>query len=203
MIFQLRKRQKITSGVRSTLAWYNDGNKIIYSKLDDDNPNMYNVHDLYVYDIQEDDEERLTYNLRANQPAISPDEKKITFIFQKDGTTNLGLVDIDGKNYKPLTFFMNGEQIYNPKFSNDGSYIVFDYSYHHTRDIYKIDINGGTPISVIATNHDERNPCFNKNGNLIYASDETGIFNLYSYDLSTQTKKQLTNVLGGAFMPYN
>ena len=137
-----------------------DGNKIIYSKLDDDNPNMYNVHDLYVYDIKEEDDVRLTYNLRANQPAISPDEKKIVFIYQKDGTTNLGLVDIDGKNFKPLTFYINGEQIYNPKFSNDGSFIIFDYSYHHTRDIYKIDANGGAPMPVIATNHDETKSMF-------------------------------------------
>ena len=196
-----KEEQRITTGVRSTLAWLNDDNKIIYSKLDDDNPNMYNVHDLYVYDIKEEDDVRLTYNLRANQPAISPDETKIVFIFQKDGTTNLGLVDIDGKNFKPLTFYNNGEQIYNPKFSNDGSFIIFDYSYHHTRDIYKIDVAGGTATEVVATSYDERNPCFDKNGNLIYSSDETGIYNLYSYNFSTAEKKQLTNVLGGAFMP--
>ena len=197
-----KEEKKIASGVRSTLAWLKDGNQIIYSKLDDDNPNMYNVHDLYVYNIKEENEERLTYNLRANQPALSPDEKKIAFIFQKDGTTNLGMVDIDGKNFKPLTTYNNGEQIYNPKFSNDGTFIIFDYSYHKTRDIYKIDVGGiVAPTQVIATDHDERNPCFDKNGNLIYASDETGIFNLYSYNLSSQEKKQLTNVLGGAFMP--
>lgn len=199
--FATKEEKKIASGVRSTLALLKDDNRIIYSKLDDDNPNMYNVHDLYVYDIKEEDDVRLTYNLRANQPAISPDEKKIVFIYQKDGTTNLGLVDVDGKNFKPLTFYNNGEQIYNPKFSHDGTFIIFDYSYHNTRDIYKIDANGGAPTPVIVTNHDERNPCFDKNGNLIYASDETGIYNLYSYNLSSQEKKQLTNVLGGAFMP--
>lgn len=196
-----KEEKKITSGVRSTLALLKDGNRVIYSKLDDDNPNMYNVHDLYVYDINEEDEKRLTFNLRANQPAVSPDETKIVFIYQKDGTTNLGLVDIDGKNFKPLTFYNNGEQIYNPKFSNDGSYIIFDYSYHQTRDIFKIDLNGGSPTQIIATNHDERNPCFDRNGILIYSSDETGIYNLYSLNLETKEKKQLTNVLGGAFIP--
>ncbi|NWF90464.1 MAG: PD40 domain-containing protein [Ignavibacteriaceae bacterium] len=198
---QTKKEKLIASGVHSTLAWIDEEKKIIYSKLSDDNPNLYNVHDLYIYDIIEEDEERLTYNLRANQPAVSPDETKIVFIFQKDGTTNLGTVDITGKNFKQLTYFNNGEQIYNPKFSNDGSFIIFDYSYHHTRDIYKIDSDGGTPAPVISTKYDERNPCFDKNGYLIYSSDETGIYNLYSMDLLSQTKKQITNVLGGAFMP--
>jgi len=41
----------------------------------------------------------------------------------KDGTTNLGLIDLDpenetsGTNFKSLTSFTNGEQVYNPKFS--------------------------------------------------------------------------------------
>lgn len=196
-----KKDKKHKTGVRSTLTLLKDGNRIIYAKLDDDNPNMYNVHDLYVYDINKEKEIRLTYNLRANQPDVSPDEKQIVFIFQKDGTTNLGKVDIDGKNFKQLTFFSNGEQVYNPKFSNDGSYIIFDYSYHHGRDIYRVSSDGGIPSIILASSHDERNPCFDKNGNLIFASDETGIFNLYSYDFSTKEKRQLTNVLGGAFMP--
>ncbi len=196
-----KTEELITSGIRSTLAWFKDGNRFIYSKLDDDNPNMYNVHDLYIYNMKEEDEKRLTFNLRANQPAISPDEKSIVFIFQKDGTTNLGLVNIEGKNFKQLTFYNNGEQIYNPKFSNDGSFIIFDYSYHHTRDIYKIETNGGNPIPVVATDNDERNPCFDRDGNLVFSSDETGIYNLYFYNLGTKEKKQFTNVLGGAFMP--
>jgi hypothetical protein len=32
-------------------------------------------------------------------------------------------------------------------------------------------------------------------------SDETGIYNIYSFNPSTKEKKQLTNVIGGAFMP--
>ena len=36
---------------------------------------------------------------------------------------------------------------------------------------------------------------------MIYCSDETGIFNIYKFDLGTKKTTQLTNVLGGAFMP--
>ena len=54
---------------------------------------------------------------------------------------------------------------------------------------------------VISTDFDERNPVIDKDGNMIYCSDETGIFNIYKYDFKTKEKTQLTNVLGGAFMP--
>jgi len=196
-----KKEKMLVNGVRSTVSWIPGENKIIYSKLTDDNPNWYNVHDLYVYDIDKDEETRLTYDLRANQPAISNDGKKIVFIFQKDGTTNLGTVDVKGQNFRKLTNFNNGEQVYNPKFSNDDSYIIFDYSYAETRDIYKVNPDGTSYEPVLVTDFDERNPVIDKNGHMIYCSDETGIFNIYKYDFKTKDKTQLTNVLGGAFMP--
>jgi Tol biopolymer transport system component len=202
--FSTKKEKQLVTGIRSTVDWIPGKNKIIYAKLGDDNPNWYNVHDLFVYDIDNDKETRLTYNLRANQPAISHDGKKIVFLFQKDGTTNLGLVNFNGdsiKNFRALTTFSNGEQVYNPKFSNDDSYIVFDYSYHHGRDIMKINTDGSGYEAVMSTKVDERNPVLDNEGNLVYASDETGIFNIYKYNLKTRQKTQLTNVLGGAFMP--
>jgi Tol biopolymer transport system component len=195
-----KKEKNIVTGVRSTFSFTPDGNKIIYAKITDDNPDWYNVHDLYIYDLKTDDETRLTSDLRANQPSISNDGKHIVFLFQKDGTTNLGVIDIDGKNFRQLTFYNNGEQVYNPKFSLDNSYIVFDYSYANTRDIAKINFSGGNTEFIMATKNDERNPTFDKAGNLVYSSDETGIFNIYSLNLKTNTKKQLTNVIGGAFM---
>ncbi|RKY90713.1 MAG: biopolymer transporter Tol, partial [Ignavibacteriae bacterium] len=195
------KDKLLVSGVRSTYSWIPGEQKIVYSKVTEDNPHGYNVHDLFIYDINEEEETRLTHNLRANQPSVSNDGKKIVFLFQKDGTTNLGIVDIDGKNFKRLSFFENGEQVYNPKFSNDNSYIIFDYSYHNTRDIAKVSVEGGKHEFIFETGNDERNPVFDKDGNIIYSSDETGIFNIYSLNPVTKEKKQLTNVIGGAFMP--
>jgi len=199
--FKTDKDKLLVSGVRSTYSWIPGEQKIIYSKISEDNPHGCNVHDLFIYDINEEEETRLTHNLRANQPSVSNDGMKIVFLFQKDGTTNLGIVDIDGTNFKRLTFFENGEQVYNPKFSNDDSYIIFDYSYHNTRDIAKVNIEGGKHEFIFATGNDERNPVFDKDGNIIYSSDETGIFNIYSLNPATKEKKQLTNVIGGAFMP--
>jgi Tol biopolymer transport system component len=197
---ETRKSKALIPGIRSTYSWIAGENKLVYSRLTEDNPNWYNVHDIFIYDFDKKEEKRLTSNLRANQPSVSHDGKRIIFLFQKDGTTNLGVIDIDGKNFKPLTFYNNGEQVYNPKFSNDDSFIIFDYSYANTRDIAKVNVDGGEVEFVIATDNDERNPIFDPKGNLIYSSDETGIFNIYSLNPKTGDKKQLTNVTGGAFM---
>lgn len=192
--------KSIVGNIRSTIAVTPDGGKIIYSKLTDDNKNWISIHDIYIYDLAEEEETRLTYGLRANNPALSKDGKRIAFLFQKDGSTNVGLIDIDGKNFKRLTFFENGEQVYNPKFSEKDEYILFDYSYHNGRDLAKVNIDGSGFEFILQTPHDERNSV-ELNGKLYYVSDETGIFNIYSKDLSSGEVRRLTNVLGGAFMP--
>ncbi len=144
---------------------------------------------------------RITHGLRANNPSVSADGTKIVFLFQKDGTSNVGLVDIDGKNFKRLTFFEKGEQVYNPKFSLDGKSIIFGYSYHQGRDIAKVNTDGTGYEIILNQNYDERNAIYSDNNKIIFCSDETGIFNIYEYDLDTKEKSQLSNVIGGAFMP--
>lgn len=196
-----KSEKKIISKVRSTVSFIPGTNKIIYAKLGDDNPKWTNIHDLYVYDIDNEKEERITFGYRANNPSVSNDGKKITFVFQNDGTVNLGTCDIDGKNFRKLTVFDKGEQLYNPRFSNDDSFILFDFSYHENRDIGRIDTSGANYKLITNLSADERHPFQAKDGKIYYSSDETGIFNIYSVDPSTGVKKQLTNVTGGAFMP--
>lgn len=191
----------VKSGVRSTFNFIKDENKIVYAKLGKKNPKWSNIHDLYVYDLDEEEETRLTFGLRANNPSVSHDGKKIVFIFQKDGTSNLGVVDIDGKNFRALTFYNMGEQVYNPKFSFDDKSIVYGYSYANGRDISFISADGSGKKVVLNEEYDERNAFFINQNEFIYSSDETGIFNLYKYNIENGLKTQLTNVTGGAFMP--
>ncbi len=196
-----KEEKPLVAKIRSTVTFIPGTNKIVYAKLSDDNPNFTNIHDLYVYDIDKEEEVRLTHGLRANYPSVSPDGKKIVFVFQNDGTVNLGTVDIDGKNFKRLTFYDKGEQLFSPKFSHDNSFIVFDFSYHENRDVVRINTDGSNLNFITSAPADERNPFIANDGTLYFSSDETGIFNLYSMITSTGEKKQITNVVGGAFMP--
>ena len=100
-----------------------------------------------------------------------------------------------------MTNFNNGEQVYNPKFSNDNLHVIFDYSYHHGRDIAKVNTDGTGFEFLIQTDADERNAVYDKDDNLIYSSDETGIFNLYKRNMTSGVSTRITNVTGGAFMP--
>ncbi len=198
---QTMKERSLVSGVRSSLSFIPGQNKIVYAKLSQSNPKLANIHDLYTYDLDKDKEKRITFGLRANNPNVSHDGKKIVFLFQKDGSTNIGTVDIDGKNFKRLTFFEHGEQVFNPKFSLDDSYIIFGYTFSNSRDIFKVNADGAGLDTLISNHCDNRDPIFDHDGNLIYASDQTGIFNIYRYNFQTKQSTRLTNVLGGTFEP--
>ncbi len=199
--FDSKKTTSIKSGIRSTFNFIKGTDKIVYAKLSTENPKWTNIHDLYVYDIKTEEEERLTSGLRANNPNVSHNGKSIVFVFQKDGTSNLGIVDIDGKNFRAITFYSMGEQVYNPKFTQDDKSIIYGYSYHNGRDIAKVNIDGSEKKFVIKTNADERNAFENKEGNIVFSSDKTGIFNVYEFNPKENKTTQLTNVIGGAFMP--
>ncbi len=55
---------------------------------------------------------------------------------------------------------------------------------------------------LLATAADERDPYWLPDGSgYIFASDVSGVFNLYRHELATNNVVQLTNVVGGAFTP--
>lgn len=194
------KEEKLIPRVKSTIGLIPGTDKLVFSQLSYENPNWTNIHDLYIYDIGEEEDKRITFGMRANNPSVSEDGKMIAFVFQKDGTSNIGVIDIDGNNFKQITLFANGEQVFNPKFVKNDTQILFDYSYHHTRDIAIIGADGAGFEFLIQTGSDERNGVL-VNENLYYSSDRTGIFNLYKRSMNTGEEVQITNVLGGAFMP--
>ncbi len=197
-----KTEKTLQAGVRSQLAWSPDGSRLYYSKITRENPHWSDISDLYVYDRNAEEETRLTFGVRASSPAVSPDGKTIAYIAGKDGTLNLFKVNADGTDRTQLTNYYNGEQVFHPHWSPDGTSILFDYAIRDGRDVAMIPASGGTVTFLVQTSADERNAIYTPDGkSIIYASDKTGIFNLYRRDRTTGKEDQLTNVLGGAFMP--
>ncbi|MBR9976365.1 MAG: PD40 domain-containing protein, partial [Bacteroidetes bacterium] len=198
------EEKMIAPGVQSTLGWAPDGTRIVYSKYND--PSVYGhlYYDLYVYDFTAEKETRLTKGLRAYNPAWSPDGTRIAFAFATDGTVNLGMVAADGSSFRPLTEFTKGEQVFTPKWMPDGSALVFGYSGRTKRQVARISADGtGFDVLIAHLLYDCRDPRPTSDGKaLLYASDRHGIFNIYRHELEgNNADAQLTNVVGGAFMP--
>ena len=144
----------------------------------------------------------------------------IVFVKNEDGSTNLGLMDIDGKNIRYLTRYNDGSQIYSPSWSPDGAQIVFSIFRDHDRDIAMIPVHSMTytgpgnepensalkdPAALQVLIHsvaDERDPVWLPDGSgILFSSDRDGIFNLYTYYLASGKVYRNTSLIGGAFRP--
>ncbi|NKB67034.1 MAG: hypothetical protein GKR89_08235 [Candidatus Latescibacteria bacterium] len=56
--------------------------------------------------------------------------------------------------------------------------------------------------ALLSSAADERDPYWLPDGTgFVFASDRSGVFNIYSYDMDSERVEQLTNVIGGAFSP--
>lgn len=215
-----KEDELLIAGVSGSYNWSPDGKKIIFSRRNKPNIHDAVVFDLFEFDVVGEKETQLTSGWRSHAPAYSPDGKWIAYVRNKDGTQNIFVSPApNGKKLikseaRQVTNFTNGEQVYAPKWGPDSKNIIFDYSKEDARSIAQINSETGE-FNFIFTdpNIDFRSPTYSPNGETIYfASDMTGIYNIYAYDMINEAKmskpedklklvKQLTNVLGGAFFP--
>ncbi|MBI5647164.1 MAG: PD40 domain-containing protein [Ignavibacteriae bacterium] len=193
----------LVAGVRSALTWSPDGARIVYSKYNP--PSVYGhlYYDVYEYTLATKEEKRITEGKRAFNPALSPDGTRLAYVAAKDGSVNLWIADADGGNARQATTFTDGEQVFTPAWAPDGSHLVFGYSARAQRGVARVNSDGsGFALLVDGGESDARDPKYSADGrHLIYASDRTGIFNIYRRELASGRDEQLTNVVGGAFMP--
>jgi hypothetical protein len=200
--FATGKETLVQSGVRTDMSWSPDGSRLYYARSTRDNPHWSYQFDIYVYDLREEEETRLTRGRRAISPSVSPDGRSMVFVVTKDGTSNLVTAAVDGSGERQITTFTGGEQVYNPQWNPAGDRIAFDYSVRDGRDLATIAPDGGDLRWLVTGPDDARSPAFTPDGSrILFSSDRTGIFNIYSVSAAGGTPEQLTNVVGGAFMP--
>ena len=189
------KEEKIKGGVKTAPVWINDS-LIVYSKISKPDKNGSKFFDLYSFDLNEKKENRLSHGLRLYSPVFNRKNKKIYAITTFDGTSNIIESDLEFKNYKSLTDFNDGMQIFSLAVKD--SSIIFDAVTNHGRKIYNINIYSKS-LNLLKNNEwDDRDPVF-YNDNLYFVNDKKGIFNL-SVDNGEEVN-YLSNVKGGVFMP--
>lgn len=196
---QSEREYKVTNAMRANNPdWSHKGNRLTFVISSD------GVNNLMVLDLDELNklkDAELNNIAFFNFSSFStidklPDDKK------DDWQIEYRKVKYWGKELRQLTHFANGRQIYHPRWAPDDAYIIFDTSIEFGRDIAKIPAHGGQMTFLLNAPSDERYPVFHPTtGELYYACDETGIFNIYSLNLATGERHAHTNVIGGAFMP--
>lgn len=180
-----------------------DESKLVYSRAKKNRRGEV-YQDLYIFTFEDEESRPITTSARIQDPAWHPSQQKVAAVQQGDGTQNLVLVDIESKEIQKITHYTGGETVFTPIWHPDGETIYFAGARDGNRNIYSIN-----PENQQITTHfedllvDYRDPWIDPSGRYIYfASDIDGIFNIYRKDLEKGDREKLTDLLGGAFMPY-
>jgi hypothetical protein len=158
--------------------------------------------DLYHVDIDSGSVRPLTRGYRAHEPDVSPDGTQVACVVGGERARQLALVPIDGGKPRVLAPEAPGFA-YTPAFSPDGRVIAYSrWKPGGFRDIHLYDIGTGTDRALTVDRALDVDPRFTPDGRyLLWASDRTGIYDVYAYELATAQLYQVTNVLSGAFQP--
>lgn len=190
---------------------------------------IFSFQDLYLYRRDRKELVALSSGLRVDNPAISPDGKRVAFETTTAGTRRLGIMelpftdssdDLDRVNPKafavpqvwrakaarPVEFPLSQKewsQAYTPNWSPDGKTLVFSYwQQGGFRDIVTLDLETRELRFVTRDRALDLEPRYSQDGKWIYfVSDRTGIYNLYAHHIDTGITVQLSNVTHGVFSP--
>ncbi len=206
--------RKLVDNINSSapgIAWRADEKGFYYTKIEVvRNTDLYN--DIYFYDLEHRKEIRLTTRLRARDPAPSPDGTRLVFVTNGLGKTRIATMPLAPEmiTAKParaedISWLTEDSeyQFETPRFSPDGQMIAVGVRQPDGyKDIWILDRLGNKIEELMHDRAIDGGAVWSADGRSIYfSSDRSGIFNIYVYDLDHKQISQVSNVLGGAFMP--
>ena len=176
------------------------------------------VGHLYVMGIDGGNATAITSGLPFDsQPRFSPDGKKIVFVSDRSGSTNVWISNGDGSGAKQLTSDTNSMFV-SPSWTPDGRYILVSRmepkAYRSSLELRMYDVQGGSGLAVAPARDGEAQPEKNVVGAIsspdgryfYYATRAAGPaegakWQLARWDLRSGEEETITSDEGGAFRP--
>jgi Tol biopolymer transport system component len=200
------------------ISFTSDG-KAFYFQQTDTNQRFYLHNSLLRYDMKSGDfakvdvdpVEAIEYfapsgSLRARDPDVSPDGKRLVFVQAPYGANRLVLawLESNGTTIHPKVIVPAEPdvELADPRFSPDGRLIALSRFRGGRRDVVLFDLEGKLVEEITRDRAQDVDPTWTKDGRwIVFASDRTGIYNLYAYEIATKQLRQITNLIGGAYQP--
>ncbi len=154
-----------------------------------------------------DTRQRLTTGLRARHADVSPDGRQVVFVTNDRSTSTLRIADVSPEyelsNVRALVRSARFEQAYTPRFSPDGRSVAYSaWTTGGYRDVRVVDVASGRFREPFHDRALDQQPTFSRDGrHLYFASDRSGVSNIYAFELATGKLSQVTNVINGAYYP--
>ncbi|MGQ9631510.1 MAG: peptidase MA family metallohydrolase [bacterium] len=198
--------KEVDSGVDFSVAWADD-DTLIYSKKGISS--WAYTSDLFEVKLSDPrSRRRITEGLRAYDPDVSPDGRKIAFIRNHNGSSSdVFIMDRDGGNLRRLTKGQFFDQHFAPRFSGDGKKIVYSiFRDNGKRDVWMMSIDGEDVFRLTDDYIDDRSASFAPDDDMIIFTSspqlregEWGAPNLFVMSPDGEKRIRLTDLFGGAY----
>lgn len=209
----LERRFEVEAGA-GPAAFSADGAELLYSQSETFE-SSYRYLDLWAYRLENGSRRRLTRGERAREPAVSPDNRWLVYVRNRGGTMELVLRDFQHLSAQPRVLVSGRthdsddparwQQIATPDWAPDGDRLVFSWWRQDDgqRDLFTVDLTDpeAKPVRLTDDFAVDVDPHWATADRIYFASDRTGIYNVYVTDPSGEEVRQVTNVVNGVFAP--
>lgn len=150
---------------------------------------------------------RITRGARLDHPDVAPDGNRVVAVQEAEGANRLVIVDLASGSVSPITEYRSEELWAYPRWSPDGRWIAASRWRVGYYDLVLLDPRGEVLSEVTGDRAIDNSPTWSPDGRwLLWASDRSGIPNLYAVPVDLRTggpgdPRQVTNFLGGAAYP--
>jgi Tol biopolymer transport system component len=195
------------------------GGKAFYFQQTEINQRFYAQNSILRYDMEKESFARIDIDpaetagfvapsgsIRGRDPDVSPDGKRLVFVQTPYGSNRLVLAWLESNGTtihpKEIVKAEPDVQLSDPRFSPDGKLIAVSRFKGGRRDIVIYDLEGNVRHELTRDRAQDIDATWSSDGRwIVYASDVTGIYNLYAHDIQRGELRQLTNLISGAYQP--
>jgi hypothetical protein len=199
---ETKKYEKIVEGyINPGITWSDDGNKILFSKMDIYRTYYY-YSQIYKYDIITEKLTGIKGTIRGKYPVYTPDGKGILFVKETGGENELCIAYPRNDSLEVLLHNQNFKQYYYPIFIPDSNRLILSIRKNNERiQIYSYSIATHS-LNKLTQNGNNFNAVYSKSHNgLFFISDRTGEFNLMFLSLDEKKIYRLSSIQPGILYP--
>jgi hypothetical protein len=159
--------------------------------------------DLFLRDVDSGATVLRSSGLRGRDPDIHPDGRNLVYVGSDGVNSEIAMCDSGFGNIRSLYVAPNSERVAEPRFSPDGTRLVF---------IEHVGATGGERLMLREADGSiraltdgrsvDRDPVWSPDGRFVlFSSDRPGTAQIFGLEVATGTQKQITHRYGGAFWP--
>ncbi len=187
---------------KESWCFSSDSKKAFFIKSKDPDENGSYLNDVFVFDIEKKNIQKLTNNSRVYNITTSPISGALAVVSYADGAFSLCKLDENTGKTSELVKGIMGEPIIGSSWSSlDSTLIAFEKVVSGRSTLFIYSTKDKTARQVSSGKASEESPYWATDGRIYYSADYNGVFEIYSIKDDGSDLKKHGSSMGGSFSP--